>query len=314
MNQNGQSLIQVLVAVGIMSLIATGMASMMSSQGRENRALSEKLAGLELGRSVTQFLSSDKLCKTIFDPTNVMDAAELYLTSPGGISPSNPYKIGLKGIGLPPENVLATQGNTVSHLSSTLRILPTTGIEVSLTSMNSATLNIRFDQNNLVRPIQNLSFPITLTTDSPAVPTRITGCQGTGSGNTQKVTNISIPTTSGGYVNCTAGTVDSAPVSYVANGDTLVISANIEITAGDDCAIAQSLVVNGPGLNAVESFANVGNNVNGGNFTVNSNRQMGFNVQPGGTYSILVRRQVSNNGGGAVAQAWSDTALLIQDF
>jgi len=52
-NQRGQSLVQILLSVGIMGIVLLAMASSQVMQHRENKALMEKLASVDLTRVIT---------------------------------------------------------------------------------------------------------------------------------------------------------------------------------------------------------------------------------------------------------------------
>jgi type II secretory pathway pseudopilin PulG len=181
-NQNGQSLIQVIISIGIMGILMMAMVSAQVMQTKENRALAEKLASLDLQRSTTQYLTNPASCSAMFAPSNLVDPIDLP-TDMASVTPTNPYSITLKqlpsgGAGPP----LATAGSQVSPLSNTLELLPnlgtTTGIQIKLTSLSatSATASLEFhlDQAKLVRPFKNPQFPINLMVSGAT----IAGCGG----------------------------------------------------------------------------------------------------------------------------------------
>jgi hypothetical protein len=60
-NQTGQSLIQVLVGIAIMGVMTAVFTSMMASQNRETRALSEKLAALDFQNLLQTTLSEAEI-------------------------------------------------------------------------------------------------------------------------------------------------------------------------------------------------------------------------------------------------------------
>ena len=63
-SNSGQGIVQVLIAMGIMSIMMVAMTSYMNNQARENRALSEQLAKLELERSMGMLLADGSICKS----------------------------------------------------------------------------------------------------------------------------------------------------------------------------------------------------------------------------------------------------------
>ncbi len=179
-NSRGQSLVQVLVSVGIMGILIAAMASMQENQTRENRALSEKLAANDLVRAATSTLSGTA-CNLLFTaPGNVIGGN---LTIPSTVSPNNPFVINLQSIPTslgPPITTIATIGQPPSPLSNTLIVLPAAGIQLSVTDVSTANLLVNFDQTKLVRTIHNLSFPLNLSVDSA---NKIVSCSTTAMGS-----------------------------------------------------------------------------------------------------------------------------------
>lgn len=181
-NSNGFSIIEVLVAVGILMIGVMALISFQSSQQRETKALTEKLGSLDLARTVTSSIGTPSGCGALFAVANVTTPGDLSFTTTAA-SPTTPHVIKLNQIPGPGTSPpIATSGSAASTLSSSLRILPTAstpaGIEVQVTSPTSASLVVNFDTNGLVRPLKSLSFPILLRSNTAAGVTTITGCQG----------------------------------------------------------------------------------------------------------------------------------------
>jgi hypothetical protein len=74
-NQRGQGLVSALVGIAISAVLAVTVASILVNQSRENRALSEKMASLDLQRTVISTLSNSLACNALFAPSNVADPA-----------------------------------------------------------------------------------------------------------------------------------------------------------------------------------------------------------------------------------------------
>ncbi len=64
-NKKGQSLVQVLVSMGIMGIFMMAMISTQSMQAKENRALSEKLAANDFQQQLTRAFADGSLCKKL---------------------------------------------------------------------------------------------------------------------------------------------------------------------------------------------------------------------------------------------------------
>lgn len=181
-NQKGQSIVQVLVSIAIMGILLVAMTSMQTTMSRENRALSEKLAALDLERVVTQSLAHTSVCTSLLDTANLVNPGQLPIPNAAAISATNPYRISLKTIGGATRKVAAL-GESPSAMSNSLKVHSTGGIQLVLTSPTVAELRVTFDQNDLVRSITNLTFPLMITTDLPTSPTTIS-VSGCGSGLT----------------------------------------------------------------------------------------------------------------------------------
>lgn len=65
-SNRGNSLIQVIIAMGLMSILAVSVTSMMSSQNREVKALSEKLLIQELEISAKNLFANQDYCSCLF--------------------------------------------------------------------------------------------------------------------------------------------------------------------------------------------------------------------------------------------------------
>ncbi|MGE3759111.1 MAG: glycine-rich domain-containing protein [Pseudobdellovibrionaceae bacterium] len=182
-NSQGQSLIQVLITMAIMGILMVVMISMQVSQTRENRAISEKLASMDLQRFVTQALTSPDICSAMVASANLAIPTVFPFNS---TTTTFPYVFSLNSLpspksGSPP---IATAGDQVSALAPSLALLSESsvpaGIQIKITSISppSASLLLNFDQSKLVRPIRNLEFPINIMTSGPANATTISGCIG----------------------------------------------------------------------------------------------------------------------------------------
>src|SRR5688572_2750716 len=81
-NTRGHSLIPILIIMGTVIVFMGGATAMILSQNKELRAISEKVAAMELQRSMEDYLSDSDLCSytiqksgAIFDATRLSSAA-----------------------------------------------------------------------------------------------------------------------------------------------------------------------------------------------------------------------------------------------
>ena len=159
------------------------MASMMTAQSREVRALSEKLVSLDFQRSLTSYLANPATCNALFAASNLVNSGAIPFNATS-ITSTDPYVFALKQIPSGGGAALAIAGETLSPMSNSLKLLPTTaatpGIQIMVASISppTATLRINFDQTSLVRAIHNLEFPLHLTISGVPGATTITGCRG----------------------------------------------------------------------------------------------------------------------------------------
>lgn len=169
------ALAEVMMAAAIMCIVALGAASFQASQVKENRAMTEKVATIDVSRFVTGMLASNANCSLLVAPANMVIPSQATFNATS-VSSTTPHKIVLKSI---PTTSIAL-GATASVVAPTLLVLPAApspGIELRVTSATSADLVIRFDGSKLVRTLHDLVFPnIQLTTIGPAAATTITGC------------------------------------------------------------------------------------------------------------------------------------------
>lgn len=182
-NSRGQSLVEIIVASGIMMIILLAMISFQVSQQKETKALAEKLTSLELQRQLTQHLSSLSNCGLMFNSSNLKNPSDMPFDGTT-VSSANPRRISLKQIPSPPPlPPVITAGAAPSPLARSLVVLPddaipAPGILIKVTNMTPPMgfLVINFDSSRLIHPILNLEFPLNLLISGPVNSATITGC------------------------------------------------------------------------------------------------------------------------------------------
>src|ERR1035437_381132 len=222
-NQDGQSLIQTLIGIGIMGIMMMAFASMTTSQARDNRGLTEKLAATDLTRVISLTLSQASTCNLLFTTaSNVVTGSSLTF-DPSTVT--YPFLINLNSIPQASSvNVISLAQPLASDLSNTLRVQANTGIQVQVTSATTAKLLINFDQTNLVRPIHNLAFPISIVTIPSGSNQQINGCQ-SGGGGTYGTT-------------CPTGTVQTGTLSDGTTAVCSVLLSNPNLPPGTPCSVS----------------------------------------------------------------------------
>ncbi|NJL25643.1 MAG: hypothetical protein HC902_11030 [Calothrix sp. SM1_5_4] len=103
------------------------------------------------------------------------------------VSPTRPTYIDLLSIPASATTDIVSVGRPVSNISNSLKPAASQGIRIEVTGPNTGNLLVNFDQSSLVRPIQNVSLPIYLTTTTSGANATITGCSPSAAGGSGTV-------------------------------------------------------------------------------------------------------------------------------
>jgi type II secretory pathway pseudopilin PulG len=193
-NSNGQSLVQVLVSVGIMGILMAAMASMQTAQSRENRALDEKLGGLDLQRTMATALADGAVCKYMLQtPPINFSASQVLAGNPQTVTLTTPVYASVAA-GIP--GPVIVQPNTNPPRGT----MPVKAITLTVASGSGTTflgtINAVFDDTKLVRSIRPASATVILTTDvsNPGAAT-VTNCVGSNSSTCWELSGTNLYTT-----------------------------------------------------------------------------------------------------------------------
>jgi type II secretory pathway pseudopilin PulG len=160
----GFSIIEIMVAAGLISVIALGVASMMVSFQKENRALSEKLESIELEQGLSRILADSATCGCLFDsPAWTTGTGEVPLTHlKQGCTTKNFLTVGAP---LTSQSRLTVNSIKIKNISplGTGNIIG--DLEISLSGSAAP-----------IKPITILGQ--SFVPDSTANPTKIAGCLG----------------------------------------------------------------------------------------------------------------------------------------
>lgn len=156
-NQNGNSLLQVILASGLMGLVALGLASMMANQNKEVGALEEKMMLIGLQTQVMNVLSSPAFCEC-FIGTNTLNYGadpKVWNGLPSTLGSSYdgtcaPVGGAILSVGVPISVKIVPIALNIMNITET-----TTG-----SGIFSGNLMIQFNQNLLTRYRKNLLIPI----------------------------------------------------------------------------------------------------------------------------------------------------------
>ena len=206
-NNTGMSLIEIMISMGILSIMMFSFMSMMQSQQKEAKALSEVIATLDLQKTVISALSDGSVCKYVLNnPAPITFNA---LALPQTVTPSLPVYSNVNG-GIP-SLPLVKVGDAISPYSSTMIVK---SIEFEITSGSGSDFMgqwvIKFDETKSVRSHKPVYVSALIKVDS-SVPTasKIYDCMLSGSlaalaGKTCGTTQIMAGFNADGTIKCQA--------------------------------------------------------------------------------------------------------------
>lgn len=174
MNKKGISIIEVLVATGIMAILMAGFASMMLSQNKETRAVAEILSAQDLMKSMIGSLAKGDVCYYILS-TKTFNASQVVAGNPQIIDIGNqPIYSSMAASGTPGP-VLIKKGDKASAYTSSLEIESiqfevTTGTIVGPNGNFQGRWIVNFDGSKSVRKLKPLSVTAVITANT-TVPT-----------------------------------------------------------------------------------------------------------------------------------------------
>lgn len=196
MNRKGLGIVEVLIAIGITSVVAAGLMTLMGTQSRETRSLAEKLGAMDVQQLMTAALNDGMVCKYVMNNPAVLTFNTTSLPQTITLTGAN-QKIYASAVetspGPPPTFALGPVVAEVDPLKPASSVVPSLFISsISLVikagsgTSYSGEWTIEFDSSKLVRPLKPVTVQTTITANvtAPYGPTnaQIVGCQGGGGG------------------------------------------------------------------------------------------------------------------------------------
>lgn len=145
----GFSLVELLVAIGIMSIIMAGMAALGVNLSRESKALQQKLETIEMEQVLVRLMSERSACDCMFRGIDWRSDAAMEIP------------LLAKGCNSTPGSYLISAGKPLSDYGA--------GVEISRISLQNPTdiggnnrvadLVIEFSRSSLIRPLRPLRIP-----------------------------------------------------------------------------------------------------------------------------------------------------------
>ncbi len=177
-NQKGMSLVEVMLAAGIMIVIGAAISSLILSQAKETKSLSEILAALDLEKNIIASMADGSVCQYML--TNPSQSSFNSMALPQKITSPSPIYAKVTQAG--PGPIVAKVGDTASTYSSSM-IIKSIKLEVLSGSGTSYTGRwlIEFDETKSVRAHKPISVSTTLSVDSTnPTAAKFVGCMTTG--------------------------------------------------------------------------------------------------------------------------------------
>ncbi len=184
--QQGQSLIQALMSMALISILIIGFATLFMNQQRETRALSEKLAAMDLEKLLIGSLADGSVCAYVLNHPTILtfDSTKLPQTITLPSVPGQPAALYTSiDPGPKPGPVAAQAGAPASQVSDSLIVQ---SIQLQVTSGKKGRYYgdwiVSFDNTTDVRALKPLQVANLLIVDDTTSPTKstVTACQGIG--------------------------------------------------------------------------------------------------------------------------------------
>lgn len=233
-SRSGQSLIQTLVSMGITLIIIAGMASYMTSQSRETRALSEKLAALDVEKLLISSLADGQICSAeLANPAIWTTGATPYTvnhTSAATLLAESKNLTSLHSGILNTSPALVQVGVPPSPMSTSLTVAGITINNFRETGVDQYLVDIVISFTGTVRPIKPIVLQKTIKTASlPIGAKAITSCLGaaaTPSGTAGVVRKSNYRQIFAGMQLTSSGVASIFPVGTMVLNGTIRISAD----------------------------------------------------------------------------------------
>lgn len=186
--ERGFSLVEILVVTAILTVTLGVMASVFHSQQRVSTQLADKLASLDLARTLTGTLAGGGVCSFMignapqfsFNPTADLSTVVIppYPSIPSRPQPGAVPALVADGVTPAAPNSPRLLATSIQIQNLQCAILPCT----PATTQFNANLVVTFDNTRTAAQIAPLLFPIVLTTTPAAGQQRLTSCTMNGAG------------------------------------------------------------------------------------------------------------------------------------
>lgn len=215
-NQKGNSLIQVLVAGGIMVIISLSVASMMSNQNKEAKAMGEKLLSYELESQMKALFENSDYCNCAFQGKtfDMTQAPPVIVAADQFANLVNGYSVPVPTCTTSGGNFIPAVGVAVPGSTMTVGSLGLGGLTLVSAGVYKADLRIGF--NNSLRSMKpmktNVQFSINMAGGTGPSARPFVSCSGATAGSGWELAGNS-GTTTANFI----GTTDNANILFKRN-------------------------------------------------------------------------------------------------
>lgn len=227
-NQRGQSLIQLMISMAISGVVMMALITVTSTEAKQSAAMQQKLAALDLQRTLTAALQDGSICSYIVATTSVPAFDPLTFSAPGehlfmrmssipsSVTPGAiPLVVADNQTAVSPiDDSVTAQSIAIDDVQCNPR--PCTGDTTDYT----ANITVTLTSQSLLSPLQPLKFPVTLKSTGTTGKQVMGACRGQSVLET-KTSSSSTETCGGGRPACIADSVPSqstCPDGYQVTG------------------------------------------------------------------------------------------------
>jgi len=180
----GMSIMEVLVATGLLSIVSLGVMSMISSQNKEVTALTEKLGAKDVQEQLINMMSVPDFCSclmrglTLNTTTAPMTLSSNPVDIPMGYNQPIPVPLTTPCTPNSADRVVPPSGGKLSGLAVRVNAISYKDINPLGSNKYSAKLNVSLMPNSGVRPLADIKASVVFTVNGadPAAAQRFQAC------------------------------------------------------------------------------------------------------------------------------------------
>lgn len=169
-NSRGMGIIEVMIAIGILSIAMMGMLTMQASMQKETRALTEKLGSLDLEKFLISALADGKICTAELTPSVINGNNSFKVNAGQPETTTFTLANGLHSNAMDSTKILIGPGDHPSPFTKNLKVkgggITITDFVKIDTNLYSANIKVEFESDGLVRPLRPITVKTTVLTNA----------------------------------------------------------------------------------------------------------------------------------------------------